>query len=78
MFNINHANHQGLAPSHLMTIAEAAASMKLGRSKFLNLVYSGAIPSVLIGRRRLINPLALDAYIQGLEEGRSYDSNFAS
>jgi len=59
--------------SHLMTIAEAATSMRLGRSKFLSLVYAGAIPSVLIGRRRLINPMALDAYIQGLEQGRRYD-----
>jgi excisionase family DNA binding protein len=78
MFNIKEANRHGVTPSHLLTVKEAADSMKLGRSTFLDLVYSGAIPSVKIGRRRLINPLALDAYIQGLEEGRSYDSNFAS
>ena len=64
--------------SHLMTIQEAASSMRLGRSKFLDLVNGGAIPSVLIGRRRLINPLALDAYIKGLEEGRSYDDTHLS
>ena len=53
--------------SRLMTVAEAADSMRLGRSRFLELLYSGAIASVKIGRRRLINPLALDAYIQTLE-----------
>ena len=53
--------------SHLMTVAEAADSMRLGRSNLLKLVYDGAIASVKIGRRRLITPLALDAYIQSLE-----------
>ena len=75
MINIKHANREGVPASHLMTVSEAATSMRLGRTKFLALLYSGAIPSILIGRRRLINPIALDAYIQGLEEGRSYDSN---
>ena len=52
----------------LLSITQAADSLNLGRTKFLELVYSGEIPSLVIGRRRLINPSAITAFISRLQE----------
>ena len=37
----------------LISVEEAMSALSLGRSKLLELTYSGEIPSVKVGRRRL-------------------------
>lgn len=50
----------------LLTVEEAAARLRIGRTKTFALVSSGAIESVTIGRRRLIPPEAVAAYVKTL------------
>lgn len=50
----------------LLTVEEAAARLRIGRTKTFALVSSGAIESVTIGRRRLIPPEAVAAYVAAL------------
>ena len=40
-------------PKILVSVEEAMSALSLGRSKLLELTYSGEIPSVKVGRRRL-------------------------
>ena len=58
---------EGFMEKSLLSVTQAADSLNLGRTKFLQLVYSGEIQSLVIGRRRLINPLAIEAYIARLQ-----------
>jgi excisionase family DNA binding protein len=50
----------------LLTIAEAAQVIGLGRSKVYELVASGAIESVRIGRSRRVPLDAVEAYVAEL------------
>jgi len=43
-----------IADSGLLTILEAAQMLRLGRSTLYELIYSGRLPSVKIGRSRRI------------------------
>jgi excisionase family DNA binding protein len=47
------------------TIEEACEATTLGRSKLLELVYDGSLPSRMVGRRRLIPASALRQFIDG-------------
>lgn len=50
----------------LLTVGDVAELLQLGRSKTYELVMSGTIPSVLIGRSRRIMAASVDAYIKEL------------
>lgn len=50
----------------LLSIEDAASALALGRTTFLQLVYSGQIESVRQGRRRLIPTEALEDYVAAL------------
>lgn len=50
----------------LLSIEDAASALALGRTTFLQLVYSGQIESVRIGRRRLIPTEAIEDFAAAL------------
>lgn len=52
--------------TRLLTVAEAAALLGIGKTTLYLLLASGGLPSVQIGRRRLIREDAIAAYIDGL------------
>jgi excisionase family DNA binding protein len=54
----------GFAP--LLTIEEAAALLKIGRTNTYGLVMAGQIQSVKIGRRRLVVTSSILAFIDRL------------
>jgi excisionase family DNA binding protein len=54
-------------PDVLLTPAEAAAVLKIGRSKLYELMARGAINSVKLGRCRRFRRSDLDVFIRGLE-----------
>ncbi len=47
----------------LLTVPEAAARLSLGRTKFLELIYAGAIPRVYIGRSVRVPAAALEEWV---------------
>ena len=54
----------------LLTVEEAAEWLGVGRSLMYQLIGSGEVPSVRIGRLRRVTPDALNAYVAALDEGR--------
>ncbi len=54
------------APSILLTPAEAAAALAIGRSLLYELIADGTIASVKIGRSRRIRRADLETYVAGL------------
>jgi len=54
--------------SLLLTVEEAATLLRLGRTQTYELVMLGKIPSVKIGRRRLIVREGLGMYVSTLLE----------
>jgi excisionase family DNA binding protein len=52
----------------LLTMMETATLLRLGRTQTYELVMSGRIPSVTIGRRRLILREALEEFVRKLLE----------
>lgn len=58
----------GPVPSapHLMTLEEAARALTLGRTKFFEVLSTGELPTRYIGRRRVVHPDDLRAYIDRL------------
>ena len=50
-------------PSILLTPAEAATALAIGRSFLYELIADGTIPSVKIGRSRRIRRTDLEAYV---------------
>ena len=55
----------------LLTITQAASELSISRSTVYELVASGQLESVRIGRARRVPRAALDAFVEGL---RSIDS----
>lgn len=55
-----------LGPSLLVTVEEAADLLRLGRTHMYELVMSGHIASVKLGRRRLIPRKSLEEFVEGL------------
>jgi excisionase family DNA binding protein len=53
----------------LLTVGEVAEMLGLGRSKVYELIASGAIQSVKIGRARRVHYDAVDAYVEQLRRG---------
>ena len=58
----------GLDISLLLTVEEAAMLLRIGRTQTYELVMLGKIPSVKIGRRRLIVREGLRVYVSTLLE----------
>jgi excisionase family DNA binding protein len=56
-------------PPRLYTVAQTARLLGIGVSKTYDLLYSGQLDSVKIGRSRRIPTRAIDAYIHRLEGG---------
>jgi len=56
----------------LLPIGEAARLLGIGRTKIYALIADGSIPTVRVGRRRLVRRADLDVFVAGLEvEGAS-------
>lgn len=53
----------------LYTLPEAAAALRIGKSKMFQLIADGTIQSVQIGRSRRIPRAALEQYVTNLAEG---------
>jgi excisionase family DNA binding protein len=51
----------------LLTVTEAAARLGIGRTFMYELISTGAIPSVRVGRLRRIRTTDLEAYAVALE-----------
>lgn len=52
----------------LLSLEQAAENLAISRAKIKLLVADGTIPSVKVGRRRLITAAALERYVASLEE----------
>lgn len=50
-------------PPMAYTITEALDAVPIGRTKLKELIASGALPTVLVGRKRLIPVAALEALL---------------
>lgn len=50
----------------LVPVDEACERLQLGRTTVYGLLRSGQLPSVYVGRRRLVPAEALDAFVQSL------------
>lgn len=65
--------------NQLLTVTEAAAVLKLGRTLVYELVLRGELKSIKIGRARRIPVSALDAFIrERLEESQETDARAAA
>jgi len=58
----------GIGRSLLLTVEEAAELLRLGRTTAYELVMRGLVPSVKIGRRRLIVRRGLEEFVNRLTE----------
>jgi excisionase family DNA binding protein len=56
----------GSGPSLLLTVEEAAEMLRIGRTRTYELVMSGRITSVKIGRRRLVVRASLQEFVARL------------
>jgi len=63
------AASRSAGPSLLLTMMEAAALLRIGRTQTYELVMGGRIPSVTIGRRRLVVRSGLEGFIRDLMAG---------
>ncbi len=54
------------APDRLLSVAEARATLNIGHALIYDLIGSGRLRSIRVGRRRLIPATALADYIAGL------------
>lgn len=60
------ARHRSDAPTQLfLTITEACQVLAISRSKFYDLLNSGHLPSVHIGRSRRIRMTVLEEFVKG-------------
>jgi excisionase family DNA binding protein len=64
-------NFNALGPTLLLTIEEAAELLRLGRTHTYQLVMSGRLRSVKIGRRRFITRADLEQFVIFLSEDPS-------
>jgi excisionase family DNA binding protein len=62
-----HDRRPSSEPDVLLTPAEAAVILKIGRSKLYELMARGAINSVKLGRCRRFRRSDLDLFIRGLD-----------
>jgi excisionase family DNA binding protein len=52
----------------LLPVLDVAEVLGIGRSKAWELIATGELPTVRIGRRRLVPMSALEKYVHGLEQ----------
>jgi excisionase family DNA binding protein len=50
-------------PADLLTVEEAARRLRIGRTTMYALISAGTVESVTIGRRRLVPPECVAAYV---------------
>lgn len=62
--------------SLLLTVEEAAKSLRIGRTSAYELVMRGTIQSVKIGRRRLAVRAGLEAFVESLSQDQSTSGVF--
>ena len=62
-----HPHHTGTPPNMLLSVQEAADVLRIHRATVYDLIASGALRSVKIGRRRLVPWQALDTLIAACE-----------
>jgi excisionase family DNA binding protein len=60
--------HTKAVMKRLLDMKEVAATLSVGRSTVFDLVGSGELPSVRIGRRRLVHEDALRDFIEALAQ----------
>jgi excisionase family DNA binding protein len=53
-------------PADLLTVEEAARRLRIGRTTLYALISTGQIETVTIGRRRLVPPECVTAYVTAL------------
>ena len=53
-------------PADLLTVEEAARRLRIGRTTLYGLISTGQIETVTIGRRRLVPPECVAAYVTAL------------
>ena len=53
-------------PADLLTVEEAARRLRIGRTTMYALISTGTVESVTIGRRRLVPPECIAAYVAEL------------
>ena len=51
----------------LLTVDEACDQLRIGRSLLLQKLYANEIPSVRVGRRRLVPTSGLEEYVERLQ-----------
>jgi excisionase family DNA binding protein len=59
----------------LLSVEEAGAMLGLGRTKMFELVASGALGSVTIGRRRLVALEEIEAFVERLKLGAKSEAS---
>jgi excisionase family DNA binding protein len=55
-----------IGPPLLLTVEEAATSLRIGRTRTYQLVMAGRIQSVKLGRRRLVVRAGLERFVHEL------------
>jgi len=50
----------------LYSMDEGAETLAISRARFMKLVHAEVIPTVMIGKRRLVSRRALEAYVTAL------------
>ena len=55
--------HRSDAPADLLTVEEAARRLRIGRTTMYGLISAGEVETVTIGRRRLVPPECVAAYV---------------
>ncbi len=58
----------------LLSIPETMEALSLGRSLLVEMLLSGQISSVKVGRRRLVPRTAIEAYVAGLVKDQIGDA----
>jgi excisionase family DNA binding protein len=60
------AQRGGEMVAFLLTVEEAAARLSIGRTLMYELISTGAVESVTIGRLRRVRPIDLETFVAGL------------
>lgn len=61
------AEQERLIPPVLYRVEEAAEALRMSRSLIYELIRSGQLRTVKVGRRRLVSVRALEEYVRALE-----------
>jgi excisionase family DNA binding protein len=54
----------------MVSVSEAAGRLGLGKTKLNELIASGELPSVVVGKRRLLRPADLEAFAARCRNGQ--------